>query len=54
LNAIKCDDVQEMRDKGYLEGEGAKTRAPQASNSSYGERTPKGVLDDLWGSPWTP
>ena len=54
LNKIKCDDVQEMRDKGYLQGEGATTRAPMASNSVYGERTPKGVLADLWGSPWTP
>ena len=54
LNMIKCDDVQEMRDKGYLEGAAATLRSPMASNSSYGERTPEGVLDDLWGSPWTP
>ncbi len=54
LNKILCDDVQKMRDEGYLEGEGARLRSPLASNSVYGERTAKGVLHDLWNSPWTP
>ena len=43
LNKIKCDDVQEMRDKGYLQGEGATTRAPMASNTVYG--MPSEMLD---------
>jgi hypothetical protein len=25
-----------------------------ASNSVYGERTPSGVMHDLWSSPWSP
>jgi uncharacterized protein len=54
IHAINCDDVQEMRDKGYLEGEGATLRAPHASNSVYGERTPKEVLHELWSKPWAP
>jgi uncharacterized protein len=54
LKAIKCDEVQEMRDKGYLEGEGATLRAPHASNSVYGERTPKDVMHELWSQPWSP
>jgi uncharacterized protein len=52
--AINCDKVQDFRDKGYLEGEGPTLRAPLASNSVYGERTPKGVMDDLWANPWSP
>ncbi|MFN2525043.1 MAG: hypothetical protein ABR505_02090 [Actinomycetota bacterium] len=51
---IKCDAVQEMRDKGYLEGRGALLRAPLASNSVYGRRTRRGVLRDLWSQPWSP
>jgi hypothetical protein len=54
LNEISCDAVQEFRDRGYLEGEGATLRAPLASNSVYGERTPAGVMHDLWSSPWSP
>jgi uncharacterized protein len=54
LNAIKCDKVQEFRDKGYLEGEGPLLRAPLASNSVYGERTPAGVMHELWSNPWSP
>jgi predicted TIM-barrel fold metal-dependent hydrolase len=54
INAIRCDDVQEMRDKGYLQGQGALLRAPLASNSVYGERTPRGVLHELWSKPWAP
>jgi uncharacterized protein len=54
LNAIDCDDVQEMRDKGYLEGNGATLRAPHASNSVYGERTPKDVMHELRSNPWSP
>jgi hypothetical protein len=53
-NEIDCDEVQEMRDKGYLEGKGATLRAPEASNSVYGERTPKDVLHELWSKPWAP
>jgi hypothetical protein len=54
INEIKCDAVQEFRDNGYLEGKGGLLRAPMASNSVYGERTPRGVLHDLWSNPWTP
>jgi predicted TIM-barrel fold metal-dependent hydrolase len=54
INEIKCDAVQEFRDNGYLEGGGGLLRAPLASNSVYGERTPRGVLHDLWSSPWSP
>ena len=54
LNKIKCDDVQEFRDKGYLEGDGPLLRAPLASNSVYGERTPEGVMHELWSNPWSP
>jgi predicted TIM-barrel fold metal-dependent hydrolase len=54
IEAISCDAVQQMRDNGYLEGEGATLRSPIASNSVYGQRTPQGVLHDLWSSPWAP
>jgi hypothetical protein len=54
IRMIKCDAVQEMRDKGYLEGDGATLRAPYASNSVYGRRTRRGVLKDLWSNPWSP
>jgi hypothetical protein len=54
INEIKCDAVQEMRDNGYLEGEGALLRSPLASNSVYGERTPAGVMHELWSNPWSP
>jgi predicted TIM-barrel fold metal-dependent hydrolase len=54
IRAIQCDAVQEMRDKGYLEGSGPTLRASLASNSVYGERTRRGVLRELWSSPWSP
>jgi predicted TIM-barrel fold metal-dependent hydrolase len=54
IKEIRCDAVQEMRDKGYLEGDGATLRSPLASNSVYGERTPKDVLHELWSKPWSP
>ncbi|HEU4481184.1 MAG TPA: hypothetical protein VFS18_04800 [Actinomycetota bacterium] len=54
IKAISCDKVQEMRDNGYLEGEGPLLRSPLASNSVYGERTPRGVLRELWSNPWSP
>lgn len=54
LEMIKCDEVQEMRDKGYLEGEGARLRAPLASNSVYGARTRREVMHELWSQPWHP
>ncbi|MGH2736643.1 MAG: amidohydrolase family protein, partial [Actinomycetota bacterium] len=54
VNAIHCDEVQEMRDKGYLDGEGPTLRSPLASNSVYGERTPKDVMHELKSNPWSP
>jgi len=54
VKEIKCDAVQEMRDSSYLAGEGALLRSPLASNSVYGERTPAGVMRELWSNPWSP
>lgn len=55
LTAIRCDDVQALRDEGYLVGRGTpRARAPLASNALYGYRTRRQLFRDLASKPWSP
>jgi uncharacterized protein len=54
--AISCDEVQQLRDA-YLVNPltpDPRQGAPFASNRIIGERTPQGVLRDLYTTPWSP
>ena len=54
-NAISCDEVNGLRQHGYLDGVGTLTEsAPLASNSAPGARTRREVMQNLIESPWSP
>jgi predicted TIM-barrel fold metal-dependent hydrolase len=55
-NAIACDVVADMREKGYLSGNPGDHResAPLASNVAPGPRTRREVLTMLRDTPWSP
>ena len=55
-NAIACDDVQKLRDEGYLRGEpgSMKESAPLASHVSPGPRTRREIVNMLRDTPWSP
>src|SRR4051794_6429010 len=55
-HAIACDEVQQLRDDGYLRGEPGtmKESAPLASHASPGPRTRREVVKMLRETPWSP
>jgi hypothetical protein len=54
-NAISCDDVQRLREEGYLSGMGTEREsAPLASHVAPGPRTRREVLKSLRETPWSP
>mgnify|MGYP002336073942 CR=1 FL=1 len=53
--AIHCDDVNELREEGYLRDQGTqKESAPLASHLSPGPRTRREVMKGLTEGPWSP
>jgi uncharacterized protein len=52
---ISCDDVNQLRDEGYVAGAGTEREsAPLASNTVLGPRSRREVLKSLAESPWSP
>jgi hypothetical protein len=52
---IHCDDVQEMRDQGYLRDQGTEREsAPLASHVAPGPRTRRDVMKSLVEGEWSP
>jgi uncharacterized protein len=52
---IHCDDVQEMRDEGYLRDQGTEREsAPLASHVAPGPRTRRDVMKSLVEGEWSP
>jgi hypothetical protein len=55
VHEIHCDEVQRLRDEGYLQRQGAETEsAPLRTNQIPGARTRREVLKGLRDSPWSP
>ncbi len=55
VHRIHCDEVQRLRDEGYLQRQGTLTEsAPLRSNQIPGPRTRREVLKSLTESPWSP
>lgn len=55
IEAIRCDEVQQLRDEGYLAGRGTpRARAPLSSNALYGYRTRHQLFADRASKPWSP
>src|SRR5437588_2348092 len=54
INAIKCDDVNQLHDDYVADPGTATARAPLRANAVYGRRTRREVLKDIWTGPWTP
>ncbi|HYZ29073.1 MAG TPA: hypothetical protein VE570_08475, partial [Thermoleophilaceae bacterium] len=52
--AIKCDQVQHVKDDGYISGHGLTETAPLRTNQIPGPRTRREVLKSLTESPWSP
>jgi hypothetical protein len=55
-DAIHCDDVNELREQGYLRGDPGSRResAPLASHLSPGPRTRREIMKGLKETPWSP
>ncbi len=54
-DAIHCDDVNELREQGYLRDQGTEREsAPLASHLSPGARTRREVMKTLSEGPWSP
>ncbi|MFN2544255.1 MAG: hypothetical protein ABR600_06760 [Actinomycetota bacterium] len=54
LQKIKCDEVNQLHDE-YVVGAGTPVaRAPLRANASYGHRTRREVLKDIFSGPWHP
>jgi predicted TIM-barrel fold metal-dependent hydrolase len=51
---INCDDVQRIRDQGYIQGHGPTESAPLRTNEIPGPRTPAEVARSLVENPWSP
>jgi uncharacterized protein len=52
---ISCDEVQGMKEHGYLSGVGTEREgAPLATHKAPGARTRREVMDSLVNSPWSP
>jgi hypothetical protein len=55
FNDISCDDVNGLKQHGYLTGVGGEREgAPLASHRAPGARTRREVIDGLVNSPWSP
>jgi uncharacterized protein len=55
LHDISCDEVNGLRQHGYLSGIGTEREsAPLASHVAPGARTRREVMDSLVNSPWSP
>ena len=55
VHEIYCDEVQRLRDEGYLQRQGSETEsAPLRTNQVPGPRTRREVLKGLKESPWSP
>ncbi|MEA2350217.1 MAG: uncharacterized protein QOG41_2475 [Thermoleophilaceae bacterium] len=55
VHAIHCDEVQQLRDDGYLQRVGTMTEsAPLRMNQTPGPRTRREVMKGLVESPWSP
>ena len=52
--AIKCDQVQHVKDDGYISGHGLTETAPLRTNQIPGPRTRREVLKHLTEQPWSP
>ncbi|MFL5840500.1 MAG: amidohydrolase family protein [Thermoleophilaceae bacterium] len=53
-NAISCDEVQKLKDEGYVQGHGLGETATLRMNQIPGPRTRREVLKSLTESPWSP
>jgi uncharacterized protein len=52
---ISCDEVQRLKNEGYLQGGGTEREsAPLASHVSPGARTKAEVIENVYGSEWSP
>jgi predicted TIM-barrel fold metal-dependent hydrolase len=54
LNKIKCDKVNEIHDAYIVAPGTSRERAPLRANASYGRRTRREVLKDIFSGPWHP
>lgn len=55
FNAIACDDVQKIKDTGYVDQPGTmKESAPLRANAIPGPRTRREVMKGLVETPWSP
>lgn len=56
LNEIDCDDLQSLRDEGYLQNPGDFLEVrPASSNVLYGARTRRELFESIWpNGPWAP
>jgi predicted TIM-barrel fold metal-dependent hydrolase len=52
--AISCDQVQHVKDDGYISGHGLTETAPLRTNQIPGPRTRREVLKHLTENPWSP
>ena len=54
-HAIHCDDVQRLKDEGYISSHGTETEtAPLRTNQAPGARTRREVVKSLEKGPWSP
>ena len=54
-HAIHCDDVQRLKDEGYISSHGTETEtAPLRTNQAPGARTRREVVKNLEKGPWSP
>ena len=54
MQKIRCDDVNRLHDALISEPGTPRARAPQRANASYGFRTRREVLRDVFSGPWHP
>jgi predicted TIM-barrel fold metal-dependent hydrolase len=52
--AIRCDQVQKLKDEGYIQGHGLQETASLRMNQIPGPRTRREVLKSLTENPWSP
>ena len=53
-NQITCDQVQKLKDEGYVQGHGIGETASLRMNKIPGPRTRREVLRSLTENPWSP
>jgi len=54
VKAIRCDAVNQLHDEYVADAGTAKARAPLRANASYGHRTRREVIRDIFSGPWHP